>query len=96
MTLIAFQAYPTTLLAFGLWNRLLTRYPAAAVTPFALLVPVAGILSTRLMLGEPLSPDILASGSLIRAGIALSIRGSRRRAVDPMRVAVDAPPQAVS
>ena len=45
---IAFQAYPTTLLAFGLWSRLLTRYPAATVTPFALLVPVAGILSTHL------------------------------------------------
>ncbi|MGU3402855.1 EamA family transporter [Methylobacterium brachiatum] len=96
VTSIAFQAYPTTLLAFGLWNRLLTRYPAAAVTPFALLVPVAGILSTHLMLGEPLSPDILAGGSLILAGIALSIRGGRRRAVDPMRVAVDAPPRAVS
>ena len=38
VTSIAFQAYPTTLLAFGLWNRLLTRYPAAAVTPFALLL----------------------------------------------------------
>ena len=76
---IAFQAYPTTLLAFGLWSRLLTRYKAATVTPFALLVPVAGILSTHLVLGEPLSADILAGGSLILAGIALSI-GVRRSA----------------
>ncbi|MCJ2054480.1 EamA family transporter [Methylobacterium sp. J-070] len=74
---IAFQAYPTTLLAFGLWSRLLTRYPAATVTPFALLVPVAGILSTHLVLGEPLSTDILAGGSLILVGIALSLRGGR-------------------
>ena len=74
---IAFQAYPTQLLAFGLWSRLLTRYPAAAVTPFALLVPVAGILSTHLVLGEPLSADILAGGSLILFGIALSLRGGR-------------------
>jgi O-acetylserine/cysteine efflux transporter len=74
---VAFQAYPTTLLAFGLWNGLLTRYPAAAVTPFALLVPVAGILSTHLVLGEPLSADILIGGSLILIGIALSLRGGR-------------------
>ncbi|WP_342108912.1 EamA family transporter [Methylobacterium sp. SI9] len=74
---VAFQAYPTTLLAFAIWNRLLTRYPAATVTPFALLVPVAGILSTHLVLGEPLSADTLAGGSLILAGIALSLRGGR-------------------
>ena len=74
---VAFQAYPTTLLAFGLWNRLLTRYPAATVTPFALLVPVAGILSTHLVLGEPLNTDTLAGGSLILAGIGLSLHGGR-------------------
>ncbi|MCJ2022329.1 MULTISPECIES: EamA family transporter [unclassified Methylobacterium] len=74
---VAFQAYPTTLLAFGLWSRLLTRYPAATVTPFALLVPVAGILSTHFVLGEPLSASIVAGGSLILAGIALSLRGAR-------------------
>ena len=88
---VAFQAYPTTLLAFGLWNRLLTRYPAATVTPFALLVPVAGILSTHLVLGEPLSANILTGGSLILAGIALSLRGSRPagRSPEPQ----DAPPK---
>ncbi|MBN4095539.1 MULTISPECIES: EamA family transporter [Methylobacterium] len=80
---VAFQAYPTTLLAFGLWNGLLTRYPAAAVTPFALLVPVAGILSTHLVLGEPLSADILTGGGLILTGIALSLRGTRPGAVAP-------------
>ncbi|MGE8126762.1 EamA family transporter [Methylobacterium sp. NPDC080182] len=80
---VAFQAYPTTLLAFGLWNGLLTRYPAAAVTPFALLVPVAGILSTHLVLSEPLSADILAGGGLILTGIALSLRGTRPGAVAP-------------
>lgn len=77
---VAFQAYPTTLLAFGLWNRLLTRYPAATVTPFALLVPVAGILSTHTILGEPLGTNILVGGSLILAGIAVSLRGGRPRA----------------
>ena len=88
---VAFQAYPTTLLAFGLWSRLLTRYPAAAVTPFALLVPVAGILSTHLILGEPLSTDILAGGGLILAGIALSLRGTRPGAIPALKPDSEAP-----
>lgn len=89
---IVFQAYPTTLLAFGLWNRLLTRYPAATVTPFALLVPVAGILSTHVVLGEPLSADILAGGGLILMGIALSLRGGRRSGSDGASRPGTAPP----
>jgi O-acetylserine/cysteine efflux transporter len=48
------------------------------------------------MLGEPLSPDILAGGSLILAGIALSIRGGRRRTADPMLLTPDAPPRAAN
>ena len=36
-------AYGGTLFGFGLWSRLLARYPAAAVAPFALLVPVVGM-----------------------------------------------------
>jgi O-acetylserine/cysteine efflux transporter len=86
---VVFQAYPTTLLAFGLWNGLLTRYPAATVTPFALLVPVAGILSTHFALGEPLSADIVAGGTLILAGIALSLRGGRSAAA--LRAKTEAP-----
>jgi O-acetylserine/cysteine efflux transporter len=88
---VAFQAYPTTLLAFGLWSRLLTRYPAATVTPFALLVPVAGILSTHLILGEPLSTDIVAGGGLVLAGIALSLRGTRPGAIPALKPESEAP-----
>ncbi|GJE09180.1 MULTISPECIES: EamA family transporter [Methylobacterium] len=90
---VAFQAYPTTLLAFGLWSGLLTRYPAATVTPFALLVPVAGILSTHLVVGEPLSADILVGGGLILAGIALSLRGGRTAADPSARAKATAPPE---
>ena len=58
-------------LVFGL------PWPVPFTASGALLVPVAGILSTHLVLGEPLSGDVLAGGSLILAGIALSLRGSR-------------------
>lgn len=76
---IAFLAYPTTLLAFALWNRLLSRYPAAAVTPFALLVPVAGIASTSFLLGEAFGTVELAGAALVLAGLALNVWGATRR-----------------
>jgi O-acetylserine/cysteine efflux transporter len=49
---VAYLAYPTTIFAFSLWNGLLTRHTAASVAPFALLVPVWGIVSTALVFGE--------------------------------------------
>ncbi|GEP05058.1 EamA family transporter [Methylobacterium oxalidis] len=80
---VLFIAYPTTILAFALWNRLLSRYPAATVTPFALLVPVVGISSTSALLGEPFGPVEAGGAALILIGIALSVFGGRRRAAPP-------------
>ncbi|WP_444939580.1 EamA family transporter [Microbulbifer sp. JMSA002] len=41
---LAFVSYISTLIAFAIWGRLLRSHPAAAVTPFALLIPVVGII----------------------------------------------------
>ncbi len=38
-------AYAGTLFGFGLWARLLAHYSAAIVTPFALLVPIVGMIA---------------------------------------------------
>ena len=54
---VAYLAYPTTIFAFAVWAWLLSRHPAATVTPFALLVPVAGILGSAFFLGEIMMPD---------------------------------------
>ena len=45
---VAVLAYGGTLFGFGVWSRLLARYPAATVAPFALLVPVVGMLAARI------------------------------------------------
>jgi O-acetylserine/cysteine efflux transporter len=74
---IAFLAYPTTVLGFSLWNRLLSRYPAAMVAPFGLLVPMAGIMSTSLLLGEPFGAVETAGSMLVMAGLALNVFSSR-------------------
>ncbi len=72
-----FQAYPNTILGFGLWSMLMRKYPAATVAPFALFVPVAGMLGAALVLGEPLPWWKVAAGVLVMGGLALNLFGGR-------------------
>lgn len=74
---VAYLAYPTTVFAFGVWAYLLSRHPAATVTPFALLVPVAGILGSALILGEAMRPIEAIGGGVIVLGLALNVFGPR-------------------
>jgi O-acetylserine/cysteine efflux transporter len=74
---VLFQSYPNTLLGFALWSMLMRKYAAATIAPFALLVPVAGMGSAALFLGEPLQWWKLAAGLLVLAGLALNQFGAR-------------------
>ena len=76
-------AYAGTLFGFGLWARLLAHYSAATVAPFALLVPVVGMVAGVVVFDEPVSPVELAGGVLVMAGLALNVFGGRtlRRAL---------------
>ena len=74
---VAYLAYPTTVFAFGIWAYLLSRHPAATVTPFALLVPVAGILGPALILGEVMHPVEAAGGAVIVFGLFINVFGQR-------------------
>jgi O-acetylserine/cysteine efflux transporter len=74
---VLFQAYPNTILGFGIWSMLMRKYPTATVAPFSLLVPVAGMLSAALVLGEPLQWWKVAAGALVLGGLALNQFGGR-------------------
>ncbi len=76
---IAFQAWPTTLLAFGIWAWLLRRYPAALIAPFTLLVPIVGMSCAVWLLGEPAHWWKLAGAALVLSGLALNVASYRRR-----------------
>ena len=73
----AYIVYLSTLVAYSLWSWLLARHPATTVTPFALLVPVFGLLSSALMLGEPLPVWKLVAAALVIAGLSLNVFGPR-------------------
>jgi O-acetylserine/cysteine efflux transporter len=67
------QAWGNTLIGYGLWNWLLSRHPAATVTPLALLVPVFGMSASAWMLNEPLQGWKLIAAALVMTGLALNL-----------------------
>jgi len=74
---ILFQSYPNTVFGFGIWSVLMLRYPTATIAPFALLVPVSGMLSAALVLGEPLPWWKISAAALVLTGLALNQFGPR-------------------
>jgi len=64
----------SSIIAYVIWARLLGRHPSSRVAPFSMLVPVIGMLSSWLLLGEtPHSFDI-AAGALVIAGVLWASR----------------------
>ena len=74
---IAYLAFVATLLGYGLWSRLLSRYPASQVAPFSLLVPVVGLSSAWLFLGEALSSVQWVGAAIVMLGLLINVFGPR-------------------
>jgi O-acetylserine/cysteine efflux transporter len=68
---LAWQVAGNSLFGYVAWNWLLTRYDAATITPYALLVPVFGMGASALLLGEPLPWWKISAAALVMAGLAL-------------------------
>ncbi|WP_320776164.1 EamA family transporter [Streptomyces sp. CRN 30] len=77
---VLYVAWVTTVFGFGAWGWLLRRHPASAVAPFSLLVPVFGMSSAALFLGESVSPARWCAAALLVGGVALTSLPPRRRA----------------
>jgi O-acetylserine/cysteine efflux transporter len=74
---IAYLALIATLLGYGLWSRLLSRYPASQVAPFTLLVPLIGLSAAWLLLGERLSAAQWCGGAIVMFGLLINLFGHR-------------------
>ncbi len=77
---VGWQAIGNTIFGFGAWNWLLSRHPAATVTPMALLVPVFGMLAAALLLAEALPAWKICAAALVMAGLILNFQASRMQA----------------
>lgn len=74
---LAYLAWVATLFGYGVWTRLLSRYPANRVAPFTLLVPLVGLTTGWLVFGEVLTPVHFAGGALLMVGLLINLFGHR-------------------
>jgi len=74
---VFYIAYLSTLFGFGIWNWLISNYPVSKVSPFTLLVPIVGMGSSALVLGEELQYWKLLAGVLVIGGLCLHLLGPR-------------------
>ena len=61
----------STLIGYTIWGFLLKRYAATQVAPFSLLVPIFGVFSGWLVLGEEFGPQRLLGAALVFAGLVV-------------------------
>ncbi|MFJ9611692.1 EamA family transporter [Kitasatospora sp. NPDC101176] len=95
---IAYVGLVSTLFGFVAWSFLLRTYDATAVAPYSLLVPVFGMSSAWLLLGERVSPTAVGAALLVISGIAITAlhpgapaaAAARRRRSGPRRSAAPA------
>lgn len=62
-----------TVIGYAIWGGLLRRYPAATVTPFALLIPFVAAYASSLAFGERFGPLRLAGMALVLLGLGVIV-----------------------
>ena len=67
-----------SLFGYGTWNLLLSRYPASAVVPFTMLVPVVGMVAAWLVQGERPNLAEAIGGMVLLVGVAITTGLGRR------------------
>jgi O-acetylserine/cysteine efflux transporter len=74
---LLFTGWASTVFGYGAWSVLLGRYPASTVAPFTLLVPVTGVASGALLLGEHITLLEAMGSVLIFVGLLFNVFGAR-------------------
>jgi drug/metabolite transporter (DMT)-like permease len=72
VAIILYNALVPTILAFWFWAKILTLIPATTAGQFMLLSPIVGIVLGSLVLGEAMTPMLIASAALILGGALLA------------------------
>lgn len=70
---VVWQSVGNTMFGYTAWQWLLSRHPAAVVTPMALLVPIFGMSASAIVLSEPMPGWKLGAAALVLAGLALNL-----------------------
>jgi O-acetylserine/cysteine efflux transporter len=70
---LLYMGVVATVLGYAIWGHLLRRYPAATVTPFALLIPFVAAAGSSLAFGERFGPARLTGMGLVLLGLAVIV-----------------------
>jgi O-acetylserine/cysteine efflux transporter len=74
---LLFMAFLATQLSFTLFSKMMLKYPASRVMPFATLVPVFGLSSNAFFMNEHLSSFQWAGSGLVFLGLIVTVVLSR-------------------
>jgi O-acetylserine/cysteine efflux transporter len=75
---LAYTCVIATAVGSGIWTWLLARHPAGVVAPFSMLVPVVGLATAAIVLGEIPGWLELAGGAVVVGGVMIGARPPRR------------------
>ena len=70
---LAYQSILVTLVGYGVWYRMMRNFAVNQVMPFTLSIPLFGVLSGILFLGEPLTWFMVIGGVATLAGVAICV-----------------------
>ncbi|MSP88364.1 MAG: EamA family transporter, partial [Alphaproteobacteria bacterium] len=70
---IAYLSVVVSIIGYAVWYRMVRLYPINAVTPFALLIPVIGIASSAIVLGEQLTWQSVLGSAMTLIGVAIIV-----------------------
>ncbi|MCA0404289.1 MAG: EamA family transporter [Proteobacteria bacterium] len=74
---LIYIVYGSTWIGYGIWNWLVSKYPVSMVVPFTLLVPIVGMLSSILVLGEPMQSWKVLAAIFVIVGLCLGLLGPK-------------------
>lgn len=68
---VVFMAVGASITAYGLWYYLLGKHQLNRIVPMTLLAPVLAVVLAVLILGEPITLQVVAGGLLTIVGVAM-------------------------
>ncbi len=68
---LAYMVIASTIIAYAIWQPLVRQYDVNQTVPFLMLVPVFGVASGVLWLGEAMSGALIIGGLLVISGVGI-------------------------